>query len=155
MKNSNSYEDIYNKFSSDKYIYSQTITTNTTSTGNQWYTIGTYNYVPYDTNYVYNQAIVWNYSPDIDGLREYMFANNLYNVISDILYDMYCEHICDEQEFEDNLYKNTLDLLYDFTREDIVFKDLLDERLFGYNSLNKIINEIIDSYRHNFLLEEY
>lgn len=112
------------------------------------------NYVPFQNQYVYDTGIQWKYIADIRGLREYMFANNLYKELSDILYDLYLI-TTDEQDFEDSLYRNTLDLIYEFTRPEPAFNDLLNEDIFDYRSLNKIINEVIEAYRSNFETEEF
>lgn len=138
----------------DKY-YQTTFTTNTTSSSPFFSTITT-NYVPFQNEYmsVYDPIFSWHYEPNITGLREYMFANNLYKELADILYDMYLVSN-DDQEFEDSLYRNTLDLLYESTREEDTFNDLLNENLFDYQGINKIIAEIIDYYRLNFKTEEF
>lgn len=131
-----------------------THTTNTTdSTVWEWETVYT-NYVPFQNQYVYDTGFQWKYTADIIGLREYMFANNLYKELSDILYDLYLI-TTDEQDFEDSLYRNTLDLIYEFTRPEPAFNDLLNEDIFDYRSLNKIISEVIEAYRSNFETEEF
>ena len=131
-----------------QYTYT---TNNTNST--VWETVYT-NYVPFQNQYVHDTGIQWKYIADIRGLREYMFANNLYKELSDILYDLYLI-TTDEQDFEDSLYRNTLDLIYEFTRPEPAFDDLLNEEIFDYRSLNKVISEVIEAYRNNFETEEF
>ena len=111
----------------------------------------TTNYIPMQSN-VYNYdmndistgyTLQWDFGHTIHGLREYLFANNSYYEISELLLDMFLE--CDdEQEFEDNLYRLTLDLLYENVRA-LLF-DLLDEQIYSYSEVNKVIDEIIDDY---------
>lgn len=136
------------KYNTIQYTY----TTNSTNS-TVWETVYT-NYVPFQNQYVYDTGIQWKYIADIRGLREYMFANNLYKELSDILYDLYLI-TTDEQDFEDSLYRNTLDLIYEFTRPEPAFNDLLNEDIFDYRSLNKIISEVIEAYRSNFETEEF
>lgn len=142
-------EEIYNQY------YQTTFTTNTTSSSPIFNTVTT-NYVPFQNEYtsIYDPIFSWHYEPNITGLREYMFANNLYKELADILYDMYLVSD-DDQEFEDSLYRNTLDLLYESTRAEDTLNDLLNEDLFDYQGINKVIAEIIDSYRLNFKTEEF
>lgn len=143
----NNLNQLYNTV---QYTYYTTNSTNNTGVWNTVYT----NYVPFQGQYVYDTGIQWKYFADIRGLREYMFANNLYKELSDILYDLYLI-TTDEQDFEDSLYRNTLDLIYEFTRPEPAFDDLLNEDMFDYRSLNKIISEVIEAYRNNFETEEY
>lgn len=134
-------------------LYSTVYDTTDTVSNTVWKTIYK-NYVPFRDQYVYDTGIQWVYTSDIKGLREYMFANNLYKELSDILYDLYLI-TTDEQYFEDSLYRNTLDLIYEFTRPEPAFNDLLNEDIFDYRSLNKIIDEVIEAYRNNFKTEEF
>jgi hypothetical protein len=134
-------------------LYSTVHDTTDTVSNTVWKTIYK-NYVPFRDQYVYDTGIQWWYTSDIKGLREYMFANNLYKELSDILYDLYLI-TTDEQDFEDSLYRNTLDLIYEFTRPEPAFDDLLNEDIFDYRSLNKIIDEVIEAYRNNFKTEEF
>lgn len=153
---SNSYDDstatglnnLNQLYNTIQYTY----TTNSTDS-TIWETVYT-NYVPFQNQYVYDTGIQWKYIADIRGLREYMFANNLYKELGDILYDLYLI-TTDEQDFEDSLYRNTLDLIYEFTRPEPAFDDLLNEDIFDYRSLNKIISEVIEAYRNNFETEEF
>lgn len=108
----------------------------------QSYTTYTYNLG--NMNYAYSNDIMWKYEPNIHGLREYMFANTLYDTISDILIDE-SNLSEDEQYFEDKIYRFTLDLLYEFIDKNI-FTDILDEKQYPYNEINSIINEILDEY---------
>ena len=155
------YNDYYNNYddstavglSNSNQLYF-TYTTNSTSNNTVlWKTVYT-NYVPFQNQYIYDNGFQWEYTTDIKGLREYMFANNLYKELSDILYDLYTITI-DEQDFEDSLYRNTLDLIYEFTRPEPAFNDLLNEDIFDYRSLNQIIREVIEAYRNNFETEEF
>jgi hypothetical protein len=134
-------------------LYSTVYDTTDTVSNTVWKTIYK-NYVPFRDQYVYDTGIQWWYTSDIKGLREYMFANNLYKELSDILYDLYLI-TTDEQDFEDSLYRNALDLIYEFTRPEPAFDDLLNEEIFDYRSLNKIIDEVIEAYRNNFKTEEF
>jgi hypothetical protein len=134
-------------------LYSTVHDTTDTVSNTVWKTIYK-NYVPFRDQYVYDTGIQWWYTSDIKGLREYMFANNLYKELSDILYDLYLI-TTDEQDFEDSLYRNTLDLIYEFTRPEPAFDDLLNEDIFDYRSLNKVISEVIEAYRNNFETEEF
>lgn len=134
-------------------LYSTVYDTTDTVSNTVWKTIYK-NYVPFRDQYVYDTTIQWVYTSDIKGLREYMFANNLYKELSDILYDLYLI-TTDEQDFEDSLYRNTLDLIYEFTRPESAFDDLLNEDIFDYRSLNKVISEVIEAYRNNFKTEEF
>lgn len=134
-------------------LYSTVYDTTDTVSNTVWKTIYK-NYVPFRDQYVYDTGIQWRYTSDIKGLREYMFANNLYKELSDILYDLYLI-TTDGQDFEDSLYRNTLDLIYEFTRPEPAFDDLLNEEIFDYRSLNKIIDEVIEAYRNNFKTEEF
>jgi hypothetical protein len=134
-------------------LYSTVYDTTDTVSNTVWKTIYK-NYVPFRDQYVYDTGIQWWYTSDIKGLREYMFANNLYKELSDILYDLYLI-TTDEQDFEDSLYRNTLDLIYEFTRPEPAFDDLLNEDIFDYRSLNKVISEVIEAYRNNFKTEEF
>jgi hypothetical protein len=134
-------------------LYSTVYDTTDTVSNTVWKTIYK-NYVPFRDQYVYDTGIQWWYTSDIKGLREYMFANNLYKELSDILYDLYLI-TTDEQDFEDSLYRNTLDLIYEFTRPEPAFDDLLNEEIFDYRSLNKVISEVIEAYRNNFETEEF
>jgi hypothetical protein len=134
-------------------LYSTVYDTTDTVSNTVWKTIYK-NYVPFRDQYVYDTGIQWWYTSDIKGLREYMFANNLYKELSDILYDLYLI-TTDEQDFEDSLYRNTLDLIYEFTRPEPAFDDLLNEEIFDYRSLNKVISEVIESYRNNFETDEF
>lgn len=127
-----------------------TFTTTYPSDWNTTYTA----YVPFNGSYIYDTDLQWRYTSNIYGLREYLFANNAYKELGDILYDMYMVSD-DAQEFEDSIYRNTLDLLYELTRSEYAFQDLLDEQQYSYQELNKIIYEIIDSYRKNFQTEEF
>lgn len=140
-------DEVYNKY------YQVTYTTNTNTVTSTFNTIYT-NYVPFQNNYIYDPVFSWRYELNITGLREFLFANNLYKELADILYDMYLVSE-DDQEFEDSLYRNTLDLLYEATRIEDSFNDLLNEDLFDYQGINKIIAEIIDTYRANFKTEEF
>ncbi len=150
----NNLNQLYNTIHSNLYNTIQyTYTTNSTSDSTVYETVYT-NYVPFQNQYVYDTGIQWKYIADIRGLREYMFANNLYKELSDILYDLYLI-TTDEQDFEDSLYRNTLDLIYEFTRPEPAFNDLLNEDMFDYRSLNKIISEVIEAYRSNFETEEF
>ena len=126
-----------------------TTNSNSTTTNTVWTTIP---YEPFDSNYAYNSVITWNYSPNDYGLREYMFANNLYVEISDILLEEN-RFVDSDQEFEDNLYRLTLDLLYDYIKQERAFNDFFNEKLFKYGEVNKIIQEIIDRY-HTIIMEE-
>ena len=146
--NLNQLNQLYNTI---QYTYTTNSTNSTNST--VWETVYT-NYVPFQNQYVYDTGIQWKYIADIRGLREYMFANNLYKELSDILYDLYLI-TTDEQDFEDSLYRNTLDLIYEFTRPEPAFNDLLNEDIFDYRSLNKVISEVIEAYRSNFETEEF
>ncbi len=135
------------------YVTTNTYTFTTTypsSTWNATYTA----YEPFNDSYIYDTDLQWRYTSNIYGLREYLFANNSYKELGDILYDMYMVSD-DAQEFEDSIYRNTLDLLYELTRSEYAFQDLLDEQQYSYQELNKIIYEIIDSYRKNFQTEEF
>lgn len=145
----NMMESISNQYYTIQYTYNS----NSTSNDSSWNTIYT-NYVPFQNQYVYDTGFQWRYHSDITGLREYMFANNLYKELGDILYDLFLVSQ-DEQDFEDSLYRNTLDLIYEFTRPEPAFNDLLNEELFGYRPLNQIICEVIEAYRSNFETEEF
>ena len=140
-----------NFITTNQNMFQQTYyyTTNSTTTNSVWTTIP---YEPFDSNYAYNTALNWNYSSDDYGLREYMFANNLYVEISDILLEEN-RFVDSDQEFEDNLYRLTLDLLYDYIKQERAFKDFFNEKLFKYGEVNKIIQEIIDRY-HTIIMEE-
>jgi len=78
--NLNQLNQLYNTI---QYTYTTNSTNSTNST--VWETVYT-NYVPFQNQYVYDTGIQWKYIADIRGLREYMFANNLYKELSDILY---------------------------------------------------------------------
>lgn len=140
-----------------QYMDNYYVTTNTSTSATQytWSTTYTFttNYQPY-ISYVYDTNFTWRYTADIEGLRQYLFANNSYRELGDILYDMYLL-ADDDQEFEDSLYSRTLDLLYEITREEIAFELLLNEKEFPYQDVNKILYEIIDSYRNHFQTEEF
>lgn len=139
-----------NDITANEYYY---YTTNTTTTTGVW-TTTIPSYQPYQSNiqYVYDTDFSWRYSSNDYGVREYMFANNLYVEISDILLSYY-KDAEDDQEFEDNLYRLTLDLLYEYIHEERAFEDFFNENLFKYGEINKIIQEIIDRY-HTIIMEE-
>ena len=139
-------------FITSNFINNYSYTSNTTSTTVWTTTIPTYQ--PFNSNlqYVYDDVLIWKYQSNDYGLREYMFANDLYVEISDILIDNYYR-VDDDQEFEDNLYRFTLDLLYDYIQQEVAFKDFFNEKLFKYREVNKIIQEIIDRY-HTIIAEE-
>ena len=163
MTTSNLSSNTSNRMTAEQFMNNYYVTTNasttTTYTFTTTYPSDTWNttytaYVPFNGNYIYDTDLQWRYTSNIYGLREYLFANNSYKELGDILYDMYMVSD-DAQEFEDSIYRNTLDLLYELTRSEYAFQDLLDEQQYSYQELNKIIYEIIDSYRKNFQTEEF
>jgi hypothetical protein len=116
----------------------------------------TYNYtIPYNVfNNIYDIDYSSIFTRNINGVWDYMHYNDLFEEISNILYEesLSCE---DLQDFEDKIYGHTLDLLCEYLSNESTFVDILNEDSFSYQEVNKIIYKAIDCYREKCLQKEY
>ena len=118
-----------------------------------------YNYNGYATNNIIMDEIYdfkFSYSDTIEGLKNYIFANDLITETIYIMENIYYESE-DPQKFEDDIYYTVLDLLYTLVNQDTEksnFKSMLfDKYKYPDFELDIIINKIIKRF-HNLLLKK-
>lgn len=138
----------YNQYYFTGYATNSTTSTTTINYPDSTFIMSGVMYAPFESNYVYDLS--WNYTQDTHGLREYMFANDTYNEVAEILIEMKDEP---DQDFEDGLYGLCLELLYEKVRKEYEV-NFFNEKLIPYTDLNKIIQEIIDIYHKRIAIQE-
>ena len=134
-------KDYYSTDSSScrfKYTITTNTSSNTTETIEDQYTIIDNCYIPFKNNYVYDTFVI-TFNDDINGLRDFIYCNNLFEIITASLMEIYEEG----QDFEDNLYRNVLDLLFDLLDLSL-FPSIYD---YSDTEFNKIMQEIINHFK--------
>ena len=121
-----------------KYTITTNTSSNTTKTIEDQYTIIDNCYIPFKNNYVYDTFVI-TFNDDINGLRDFIYCNNLFEIITESLMEIYEEG----QDFEDNLYRNVLDLLFDLLDLSL-FPSIYD---YSDTEFNKIMQEIINHFK--------
>lgn len=120
----------------------------TTTTSNNY----TISYMPFSSNYIYDDELVPYFTDDMEGFASYIFAQCSRGYINDVLEDMSNDY--ELQYFQDNLYRIVLDILYEISKETIYFPSFFDEKKFNYQKMNKFIQSIINDFNEKFLVEE-